>query len=39
MLAAPQVKRYPATDALVAQLDRALDYGSRGCGFDSFLVY
>ena len=25
-------------DALVAQLDRVLDYGSRGCGFDSCLA-
>ena len=24
--------------ALVAQLDRVLDYGSRGCGFDSCLA-
>ena len=25
-------------NALVAQLDRVLDYGSRGCGFDSCLA-
>ena len=25
----------PFMDALVAQLDRAFDYGSKGCGFDS----
>jgi len=27
------------TLALVAQLDRALDYGSRGSGFDSLPVH
>lgn len=30
---------YKSTEnALVAQLDRVLDYGSRGCGFDSCLA-
>ena len=28
----------PLIYALVAQLDRVLDYGSRGCGFDSCLA-
>ena len=28
----------PLRNALVAQLDRVLDYGSRGCGFDSCLA-
>ena len=32
------VKRCKKEKALVAQLDRVLDYGSRGCGFDSCLA-
>ena len=31
-------KRCKEEEALVAQLDRVLDYGSRGCGFDSCLA-
>ncbi len=36
-----QIKKHAkyASQAPVAQLDRVLDYGSRGWGFDSFRVH
>ena len=33
-----QVRAMKKKDAPLAQLDRAFDYGSKGCGFDSCMA-